>query len=284
MQAFRRRGRFCGAARLAFALGVWAPSPEAWASLHSHNDYEQKAPLELALKNRFESVEADVWLAGDDLQVGHIPFVYKGSLEDLYLYPLLFRVMRNQGSVHGDRKTFYLWIDFKDSDPAAAELLRLQLSKFPIFTEFGDGWVKWNAVTVILTGNEKLKRRLTEGRGRRFFTRDSELISSLDPSADPESANRWLWYALDWKHHFSWNGRGAFPTSEQARLRVLLEDAHALGRRVRFYNAPDRRSFWSLARWEGVDLIGTDRVEELARYWANPSMRWKKPGKSSHIQ
>lgn len=235
--------------------------------LHSHNDYSRSAPLELAVRSGFESVEADIWRWGNDLQVGHIPFIFKGTLRELYLYPLLFQVMRNGGSVHGDGRTFYLWIEFKDGCPESVDLLAEELARFPIFTEFTDQGIKWNAVTVVLTGNEKNKRRFVSRPGVRLATRDSGGFAASDPGASPGQGNEWLWYGLDWKDFFDWDARSPISEHELIRLRELMSEARAMGRKIRFYNAPDRKAFWRLAHHEGFDLVGTDRVEALSKYW-----------------
>ncbi|NDD91169.1 hypothetical protein EBZ37_03695 [bacterium] len=124
-------------------------------------------------------------------------------------------------------------------------------------------------MTVILTGNEKSKERFVSFPGARLATRDSEWISSSDPAADLTGQNQWLWYSLNWKKFFSWDGRGKIAAQERAALRGLLDGAHSMGRKVRFFNTPDRRSFWRLAQAEGFDLVGTDRVEALAEFWRN---------------
>src|SRR4051812_36911364 len=57
---------------------------------HSHNDYRQEHPLTDALKYRFASIEADVFLIHSELYVSHTyPFSGKQTLDSLYLYPLL---------------------------------------------------------------------------------------------------------------------------------------------------------------------------------------------------
>lgn len=251
---------------LATAL-AWSAHAGTTGPLHSHNDYERSRPLELALENGFESVEADIWHHDDELQVGHLPWLFHGTLRELYLIPLMFRVFENGGSVHGDGRTFLLWIEFKDSNPKSVELLRRELSEFPIFTEFSDSGIRERAVTVILTGDEANKQRFVSMPGVRLATRDSERISSSDPAATPTFGNDWLWYALDWSRYFRWRGQGALPSAERDRLRNLLAEAHLRGRKIRFFHAPDGKPFWSVAREEGLDLVGTDRVKELARFW-----------------
>ena len=94
------------------AAGLAPSWPEQLSSAHSHNDQEQAEPLALALAAGFASVEADVWWRGGRIAVSHSPFGDKGSLDDLYLKPLQARVDR-LGSVHGDGRPFWLWVDLK---------------------------------------------------------------------------------------------------------------------------------------------------------------------------
>src|SRR5689334_20191104 len=57
---------------------------------HAHNDYEHPRPLFDALDHRFGSVEADIFLVGDQLLIGHTVDDLDPSrtLESLYLDPL----------------------------------------------------------------------------------------------------------------------------------------------------------------------------------------------------
>ena len=67
---------------------------------HAHNDYEHPRPLLDALDHRFGSVEADIFLVGDQLLVAHDPADLDPTrtLESLYLDPLAARVKANHGS------------------------------------------------------------------------------------------------------------------------------------------------------------------------------------------
>ena len=61
------------------------------AQAHAHNDYLHERPLLDALSHGFCSVEADIFLANDELQIGHFRFQLKQgrTLQKLYLDPLL---------------------------------------------------------------------------------------------------------------------------------------------------------------------------------------------------
>src|SRR5689334_9637589 len=87
------------------------PLPRA----HAHNDYEHKRPLLDALEQGFCSVEADVYLVGQELLVAHTSRDLKPerTLEKLYLAPLKERVRANGGRVYREGPAFYLMIDVK---------------------------------------------------------------------------------------------------------------------------------------------------------------------------
>ena len=57
---------------------------------HAHNDYEHDRPLYDALDHGFKSVEADIYLVGDQLLIGHDPtdLTPERTLQSLYLDPL----------------------------------------------------------------------------------------------------------------------------------------------------------------------------------------------------
>src|SRR5579872_6344367 len=41
------------------------------ANTHSHNDYEQPTPFWMAWQHQFGSIEADIWLVGGKVLIGH---------------------------------------------------------------------------------------------------------------------------------------------------------------------------------------------------------------------
>ena len=64
---------------------------------------------------------------------------------------------------------------------------------------------------------------------------------------------------------FTWKGDGEMPADELARMRELIQDVHAEGKLFRWWGAPDTETFKHLFLREGVDLLGADNLEELAR-------------------
>lgn len=255
-----------GASPVAHAFGkpkLRDPIPLAQRNslTHSHNDYEQNRPLFDALDQHFASVEADIYLDGAELSVSHNGTNAKGTLEKLYLDPLQ-ALVRQKGSVHGDGKPFYLWIDLKQGERALINALHQRLMLYPMLTEFTDTTMTERAVTVILTGDEDNKKRYVDSFATRYATRDSNDFRSSDAKA----SNRWLWYAVSYHDYFNWNGWDEIPIDQQNLMFFLVREVHATGRRLRIFDSPDYDTFWNEAMRAGVDMVGTDDVRGLREY------------------
>ena len=228
---------------------------------HAHNDYEHARPLADALDQGFQSVEADVWLDGTDVGVSHDGPPFKGSLRSLYLDPLATRVASNGGSVHGDGKPFFLWIDLKDGSDTIQRLLAEQLEGYAFLTRFDDAGVsQQGAVTVLLTGNDRAKKAMVERPAPRPFARDSNSYARSDPPAD----GKWVAYAVNYFAFMQWPGDGTIPAAQRRQLENLVNGAHATGRTIRLYANPDGEAYWQAAKAAGVDFINTDQLAELA--------------------
>ncbi|RJP21216.1 MAG: hypothetical protein C4527_23800 [Candidatus Omnitrophota bacterium] len=244
------------------------PAPEALSTdvgyhvfAHAHNDYEHERPLLDALHNRFYSVEADIWLVDGDILVSHYARDYKGRLQDLYLDPLQ-AIVEEKESVHGDGEPFYLWLDLKDGSSELQTALHEMLSHYSMFSVFTDTTATRGPVTAILTGDAKSKTSYMDRFSERRVIRDSNDYSPDDPAAD----NRWQWYALKWSNYIQWNGQDPFPDDQRQILISLVNDIHAKGRKVRFWSTPDAEGFWTLMLKCGIDLINTDKLDELNQF------------------
>ena len=233
------------------------------ARAHAHNDYEHTRPLLDALDHRFYSVEADVFLDGQTLSVSHLnlPWEARRPLEELYLAPLQARVDA-QGSVHGDGEPFTLWIDLKQGSRELVDTLHAVLEKYPMLTRFEGNTVTPGPVTVVLTGDAAGKRDFVTRFPQRRAVRDSNDFSPEDPPADAA----WAYYALSWGTWLDSSGTGQLDAEQRARLACIVENAHAQGRKVRFFGAPDHPDAWRVALELGVDFIGTDDLPRLEAF------------------
>jgi len=230
---------------------------------HAHNDYEHARPLQDALDHQFYSVEADVWFDSGALTVSHLGFGSKGSLRALYLDPLQAAVDANGGSVHGDGVPFTLWVDLKENKEGFTAALNTLFNMYPMLTSVEGGTIHPGAVTIALTGDRTAKEAFVTEFTTRRALRDSNDYTPEDPAAD----SAWRFYALDWRKYLGWNGEGALPPDDETRLRCIVQNAHADGRQLRFYSAPDRQEVWEAGLAHGVDFIHTDKLAELDAFF-----------------
>lgn len=255
---------------LALALALFAapvrgqePAPRPLPRAHAHNDYEHPRPLLDALDQGFCSVEADIHLVDGRLLVAHDRWRVKPerTLEALYLEPLQARVRANGGCVQRDGPTFWLLIDFKTAAAPTWAALEPVLEKYrPMLTVFSTTGIATNAVAVVLSGNSpRSELAAIPTRLAAIDGRPADLEAGAPVSLVP-------WVSESWGNLFRWRAQGAMPEDERARLQGFVERAHAQGRRVRFWGAPDVEAMWRVQAAAGVDLLNTDRLAELARF------------------
>jgi hypothetical protein len=235
---------------------------------HAHNDYYHARPLLDALDRGFCSVEADVFLVNGMLLVGHEPseLCADRTLESLYLDPLLERIRRNDGQVYPGGPDFTLLVDVKSEGKATYLALDRVLAEYEeMVASVEDGTVHKRAVTVIISGN----------RAWDVIAADATRYAGVDgrlPDLESDRPAHLMPLVSDrWGGLFEWVGEGPMPEMERTKLRQFVRDAHASGRRLRFWATPDRPSQERAAVWNelleaGVDLIGTDDLEGLKSY------------------
>lgn len=259
--------RFATHATLAFVVLSAGCSYAPSALGHSHNDYLRRRPLDEALAAGMGSVEADVFLVDDELRVGHeLSSLRAGrTLESLYLAPLFARFVARGGTVHDHADPLVLLVDIKAESARVWPHLRALLARYaPMLTEFLDDGIATRAVTVILSGDRP--RRLVAGESPRLCAIDGRLTDLAD---DPPRTLVPL-VSDSWHSQFEWKGFGPMPEDERERLRGFAARAHAQGRLLRLWAAPDTPESWRTQLACGVDLINTDRPAELLRVLREP--------------
>jgi hypothetical protein len=230
---------------------------------HSHNDNERPRPLAEALEHGFCSIEADVNLIGGQLLVGHTEGETKpgDTLQSLYLDPLLKRVRRNHGRVYPGGPTVTLLIDIKTEAGPTWEVLRGVLAKYAeMLTEFRDGQSAPGAVLVLLSGSNPRKELRDENV--RYAALDGQ-VDDLDGYFGNFSTSLMPQVSEDWRFQFDWDATRPLSAPAVAKLMAFVEKAHAQGRRIRFYAAPDNELAWSTLLDAGVDIINTNRLDAL---------------------
>ncbi|WP_367324881.1 phosphatidylinositol-specific phospholipase C/glycerophosphodiester phosphodiesterase family protein [Streptomyces sp. HUAS ZL42] len=237
---------------------------------HAHNDYEHPRPLFDALDHRFGSVEADIFLVGDQLLVAHVPVDLDPArtLESLYLDPLAARVKANHGSVYrGRRGPLQLLIDIKTEGSSTYLELDRHLRRYRhLFTTYAHGRVHTGPVTAVVSGDRAARTPMEAQTVRRAFYdgRLADLGSAAPASFIPLISDNWTL-------NFTWLGVGAFPDAERQKLRAIVKAAHSRGQKVRFWATPDvagpaRDALWAELVAAEVDYLNTDDLAGLEAF------------------
>ncbi|EAQ79860.1 putative secreted protein [Blastopirellula marina DSM 3645] len=230
---------------------------------HAHNDYLHDRPLYDALDHGFNSVEADVFLVGDKLLVGHTlgETTPDRTLAALYLDPLRQRVRSGGGQVQPGGGPFRLFIDIKSSaEPTYAALTTLLASYSDMLSQVQDDKFQTCAINVVISGNRPQATMAAEkkrfaGIDGRLSDLNSDVASHLIPVISD-----------NWKSHFQWRGAGEIPAEEKQKLRQWVRQAHADGRQIRFWGTPDTPPMWRVLQDSGVDMINTDDLPGLEKF------------------
>ncbi|WP_306320253.1 MULTISPECIES: phosphatidylinositol-specific phospholipase C/glycerophosphodiester phosphodiesterase family protein [unclassified Streptomyces] len=274
------RRRALGTLAAALAAGLAAPQvahaggakrgPGPLRRAHAHNDYEHPRPLFDALDQRFNSVEADIYLVNGDLLVAHDPVDLDPSrtLTSLYLDPLAALVRANHGSVYrGWRTPLQLLVDIKTDGAATYQELDRQLRRYGhLFTTYSRGRVHKGAVTAVVSGDRAARAPMEAQTVRSAFYdgRLTDLGSAAPASFIPLISDNWA-------NNFTWLGSGPMPAAERARLRGIVGAAHKRGQRVRFWATPDvagpeRDAVWAELVAADVDHLNTDDLAGLRAF------------------
>jgi len=235
------------------------PLPGAFA----HNDYAHKRPLYDALANGFCSVEADIHLVDGQLLVAHNEkdVLPGNTLEHLYLEPLRQRIRANEGNVYPTDGKFILLIDVKSDAQPTYTVLREVLKRYAdILTVVRGGAVEKGAVQVIISGNRPREMMLEEE------IRYAAFDGRLEDLAGDEPVNVMPWISDNFDQITDWQGVGPMPAADREKLRQIVAQAHAKGRKVRFWNTKDTPAVWRELLNDGVDIIGADDLIGLRRF------------------
>lgn len=238
-------------ALILFAVGV-----KPLVHAHSHNDYDKPRPLAEALELGFCSIEADVFLVDGDLLVAHDRNkVDKArTLKSMYLEPLNDLAKKNRGRIYPGGPQVTLLVDIKADGEKVYQVLKQQLKGYPALVQ--KGWK--GALSVVISGDRPIAT----------IEADKDQLCSIDGRAvDLDSESRAVsMISENWMNHFKYTGLTPISDEELAKLKDFIKRAHAKKRKLRFWATAERPVFWKTLLDAGVDLIGTDKNQELADF------------------
>ena len=235
-------------------------STQPFSHAHAHNDYEHDHPLFDALHYGFTSVEADIYLVDGKLLVSHTRPIFKArTLEQLYLSPLDSMIRGNQGKVYpGYDGLFYLMIDIKSDGQATYTVLKELLAHYPALVHSPNiGGSR--PVIIFLSGNRPMDILKDPAAPVALDGRPDDVGKGYTAAVMPVISDNYAKWS-------AWNGTGQPPPEALQRIRELAKRVHAEGKKLRLWAIPDNPVAWTELLEAGVDLINTDKLEELNRF------------------
>lgn len=245
---------------LCFCIGMQA---QVSMLIHSHNDYTRDVPFWEAYSAKVSSIEADVFLKGGTLLVGHESenLTADRTFAKMYLEPIV-TVFRSNGGMawKNSAERLQLMVEIKSETAPAMRKLVSMLKKYP---DVFNPAVNPEAVRVVITGNVPAPEDFEKYPAWIGF----DGLPGVDYT--PGQLERVALFSTDFSNYSTWNGKGAFLPAEYRAVEELVGRIHSLGKPLRFWNAPEGvtvyYSFWNM----GVDYINTDNPAVCAAFFSD---------------
>ena len=229
--------------------------------IHSHNDYCRRAPFWQAYAQQVYSIEADVFLHDGKLLVGHeVEDLSPGmTFEALYVEPLVTLFGRNGGRAWKDSgEHLQLMVELKSATEPTLQAVAALLGRYP---EVFDPAVNPEAVRVAVTG--RVPAPADFGKYPSYIRFDGV----WDADYTPAQLERIALISADFSDYSQWNGKGSIIPAERAELETVIDRAHAWGKPVRFWGAPEGTTVYYTFYDMGIDYLNTDHPEVCAAFF-----------------
>jgi alkaline phosphatase len=229
------------------------------SSVFAHNDYVQPIPFYAAYQLQVGYIEADIFLQNGKLLVAHTQAEIDptNTLDSLYLKPLLKRININGGYAYKDiKKSLSLMIDLKTEGLATLHALVKLLEHYPKLTAAKN-------FEIVISGNVPEPARWAEfpsfihfdGRPGKLYTTEQLARVSL--------------ISTSFTQYSRWNGKGVLSALDLQKIQQVKSEARAIGKKLRFWAAPDFENAWIQLMKLNVDVIGSDQVSNLITFICN---------------
>lgn len=235
---------------------VYSQQQYTTSNAHSHNDYLRQQPFWNAWQQQFGSIEADIFLENGKLYVAHDKqqLQLHRPLDSLYLKPLERCIEKNKGYVYADISLhLQLMIDIKTEAVGTLSVLVELLKKYPLLTNCG-------TLHIAISGNRPPASAFHHWPAWILF--DGELqkeYTAAELEKIPMLSDNFTRYS-------KWDGAGTIPEKDAAALKAMIDKVHRLGKKIRFWNAPDNNNSWKIFTQLGIDYINTDHIDELSAF------------------
>ena len=238
-----------------FSLQISAQQKNYTASnAHAHNDYMHPVAFHTAFDAGFGSIEADVYPVNGILYVAHDKknIQPERTLKSIYIEPLLHELAKDS------LRQLKLLIDVKENYKESLQILLEEiepLQKYLVAKE------KINKPLIILiSGTRPPPEEYKNYPGYVYFDDDLRLKHTS------EEWERVGQVSLSFRRYSNWNGKDEMSNHDKNLLQNIIDSVHYSGKTIRFWEAPDNEKSWKLQMELGADLIGTDKIDELAGF------------------
>ncbi len=248
----------------AFLLMTQSVMAQYPVKIHSHNDYTRTMPFYEAYSQKIYSIEVDMFYRNGQFYVSHdkVEIDKQKTFDALYLNPLLFLFNVNKGRAWADAdRPLQLVIDIKSRNTDA--FMNALVDIFKLYPEVFNPERNPNAVRIVITGNRPSADK---------FSRYPSYISfdgDLNEKYTKEELKHIAMFSLDFKSLSHWNGKGSMVKKDKKKVLSAINEAHAQGKPIRFWGAPDGITAWTAFYWMGIDYINTDHVEQCAEFFSD---------------
>ncbi|MEO8569079.1 MAG: alkaline phosphatase [Ginsengibacter sp.] len=224
------------------------------SNAHAHNDYMHPLPFYTAFNTGFGSIEADVYPVDGILYVSHNKkdIQPQRTLKSLYLEPLLNELAKDK------HRHLKLLIDIKENYQLSLQILLKEIDPLKNYLVTpGDAG---KPVTILISGERPPPAEYKNYPGYIYFDDDLKLHHNA------EEWKRVAQVSLSFEKYSAWKGENILNAKDKKLLQHVIDSVHHAGKPIRFWAAPDNQASWKLQMELGVDLIGTDKIDELADF------------------
>jgi alkaline phosphatase len=238
-----------------FTCTITIAQPKAYsvANAHAHNDYLHPIPFYNAYNAGFGSIEVDIFPVNGILLVAHSKkeIMLQNTLKSLYLDPLLKELQTI--NLH----QLKLLVDIKENYKLSLDLLMWEIEPLKQYLSTPQ---ESKSLIIVISGTRPPPAEYKNYPTYIFF--DDNFILK-------HSTEEWVRVGLisrPFNKISEWKGKGDMNRKDKKRIRGMIDSVHSAGKPFRFWAAPDTKTSWKLQKKLNADLIGTDRIDELANF------------------
>lgn len=230
--------------------------------IHIHNDYQQNIPFWTAIAAKADQIEVDIYLKNNKLYVAHEEETIKKNrtLQNVYLSAIKKAILLDLL----EDKPLRILVDIKSEPYSTLKKLEQELSFF-----FKENNYK-NIVFIISGRRPKPKDYKNYSKYILFDWQEKQL------PINKKIHSKIGLISYNFKNYSTWNGKGKIVSKENDNLKRVIQNAHSIGKPIRFWASPDSKSAWKTFTDLQIDYINTDAPQKCANYLKSLPKKWFK--------